>query len=165
MAFTTSNTYISPTLMNMLAPFTKQQALIKAFVKTIDPEIKVKLSNDEFYCLIDEKLVNVPFTSDEEGDRLICEFVLDKFGVSMHPFLLGLCHEIGHIKTYSEELDDERSVLYYMLQLNFKEENYEDYSRMYFSIPSEFAATEWAVKFYLANKEFCDNFVRQMEAL
>lgn len=165
MAFTTSNTYISPTLMNILAPFTKQQALIKAFVKTVDPEIKVKLSNDEFYCLIDEKLVNVPFTSDDEGDRLICEFVLDKFGVSMHPFLLGLCHEIGHIKTYSEELDDERSVLYYMLQLNFKEENYEDYSRMYFSIPSEFAATEWAVKFYLANKEFCDNFVRQMEAL
>lgn len=165
MAFTTSNTYISPALMNILAPFTKQQALIKAFVKTIDPEIKVKLSNDEFYCLIDEKLVNVPFTSDDEGDRLICEFVLDKFGVSMHPFLLGLCHEIGHIKTYSEELDDERSVLYYMLQLNFKEENYEDYSRMYFSIPSEFAATEWAVKFYLANKEFCDNFVRQMEAL
>ena len=165
MTFTTSNTYISPTLMNMLAPFTKQQALIKAFVKTIDSEIKVGLSNDEFYCLIDEKFVNVPFTSDEEGDRLICEFVLDKFGVSMHPFLLGLCHEIGHIKTYSEELDDERSVLYYMLQLNFKEENYEDYSRMYFSIPSEFAATEWAVKFYLANKEFCDDFMRQMEAL
>ena len=165
MTFTTSNTYISPALMNILAPFTKQQALIKAFVKTIDPEIKVGLSNDEFYCLIDEKFVNVPFTSDEEGDRLICEFVLDKFGVSMHPFLLGLCHEIGHIKTYNEELDDERSVLYYMLQLDFKEENYEDYSRMYFSIPSEFAATEWAVKFYLANKEFCDNFVRQMEAL
>ena len=165
MAFTTSNTYISPALMNILAPFTKQQALIKAFVKTIDPEIRVELSNNEFYCLIDKKLVNVPFTSDEEGDRLICEFVFDKFGVSMHPFLLGLCHEIGHIKTYNEELDDERSVLYYMLQLNFKEENYEDYSRMYFSIPSEFAATEWAVKFYLANKEFCDNFVRQMEAL
>lgn len=165
MAFTTSNTYISPTLMNMLAPFTKQQALIKAFIKTIDPEIKVEMSNDEFYCLIDEKYINVPFASDEEGDRLICEFVLDKFGVSMHPFLLGLCHEIGHIKTYSTELDDERSVLYYMLQLNFKEENYEDYSRMYFSIPSEFAATEWAVKFYLANKEFCDDFMRQMEAL
>ena len=163
MTFTTSNTYISPTLMNMLAPFTKQQALIKAFVKTIDPEIKVGLSNDEFYCLIDEKFVNVPFASDEEGDRLICEFVLDKFGVSIHPFLLGLCHEIGHIKTYNEELDDERSVLYYMLQLNFKEENYEDYSRMYFSIPSEFAATEWAVKFYLANKEFCDGFIKEIE--
>ena len=165
MAFTTSNTYISPALMNILAPFNRQHALIKAFVKTIDSEIRVKLSNDEFYCRIDEKYINVPFTSDEEGDRLMCEFVLDKFGVSMHPFLLGLCHEIGHIKTYNEELDDERSVLYYMLQLNFKEENYEDYSRMYFSIPSEFAATEWAVKFYLANKEFCDNFVRQMEAL
>ena len=163
MTFTTSDTYISPTLMNMLAPFTKQQALIKAFVKMIDPEIKVGLSNDEFYCLIDEKFVNVPFASDEEGDRLICEFVLDKFGVSIHPFLLGLCHEIGHIKTYNEELDDERSVLYYMLQLNFKEENYEEYSRMYFSIPSEFAATEWAVKFYLANKEFCDGFIKEIE--
>ena len=163
MTFTTSDTYISPTLMNMLAPFTKQQALIKAFVKMIDPEIKVGLSNDEFYCLIDEKFVNVPFASDEEGDRLICEFVLDKFGVSIHPFLLGLCHEIGHIKTYNEELDDERSVLYYMLQLNFKEENYENYSRMYFSIPSEFAATEWAVKFYLANKEFCDGFIKEIE--
>lgn len=165
MIFTTSDTYISPALMNMLAPFTKQHALIKAFVKTVDPEIKVKLSNDEFYCLIDEKYINVPFTSDEEGERLICEFVFEKFGVSMHPFLLGLCHEIGHIKTYNEELDNDRAILYYMLQLNFKEENYEEYSKMYFSIPSEYAATEWAVKFYLANKEFCDNFVRQMEAL
>lgn len=164
MAFTISNTYINPALMNVLAPFTKQKVLIEAFIKAIDPEIKVGLSNDEFYCLIGEKYINVPFTSDEEGDRLIYEFVLEKFGVSMHPFLLGLCHEVGHIKTYNEDLDEDRSILYYMLQLNFKEENYEEYSKMYFSIPSEFAATEWAVNFYLANKEFCDDFMRQMEA-
>ena len=67
--------------------------------------------------------------------------------------------------TYDEELDKDRSVLYYMLQLSYNVDKLDEFSYMYFSIPSEFEATKWAVNYYLSNKEYCDDFMRQMEAL
>ena len=163
MEFTISDTYINWELFNDLFSYDKIHKLIKTFVESIDPEIEVTMSDDEFYCHIDEKIINVPFMSDPESDRLMYDFVLDKFGVAINPYLLGILHEVFHIITYEEDLDDERSIIYYMLQLNFREERYEEYSRMYFSIPSEFAATEGAVNYYLTHKEFCDNFVKQLE--
>ena len=162
MNFNMSDTYINWNLFNGLFPQRKLHAQVKAFVKTIDPEIKVTMSGNEFFCNVEDKVINVPLMSDPEGDRLIYDFVLDKFGVAINPFLIGICHELGHIMTYDEQIDNERSILYYMLQLNFKEENYEDYTRMYFSIPSEFAATEWAVNYYITHKEFCDYFLKEI---
>lgn len=157
-----SNTYINWDLFNDLFPRNKTHELIKTFVKSIDPEIKVHMSGEDFYCYTDEKLVNIPFASNPEGDRLFYDFVLDRFGVAVNPYLLGILHEVFHIITYDENLDKDRSILYYMLQLNFKEEYYEEYTRMYFSIPSEFAATEGAVNYYLSHKEYCDNFLKEI---
>ena len=163
MDFTMSDTYINWDLFTNLFSVNKTHQLVKAFVNLIDPEVKVHMSGDEFYCIIDEKLVNVPFASNPEGDRLIYEFVLDRFGVAINPYLIGILHECGHIVTFDKNLDKDRDILYYMLQLDFKEERYEEYTRMYFSIPSEFAATEWAVNYYLSHKELCDNFLKEIE--
>ena len=163
MDFTMSDTYINWDLFTNLFSVNETHQLVKAFVNLIDPDIKVHMSGDEFYCIIDEKLVNVPFASDPEGDRLIYEIILDRFGVAINPYLIGILHECGHIMTFDENLDKDRDILYYMLQLDFKEERYEEYTRMYFSIPSEFAATEWAVNYYLSHKELCDNFLKEIE--
>ena len=163
MDFTTSDTYINWDLFTNLFSVNETHQLVKAFVNLIDPDIKVHMSGDEFYCIIDEKLVNVPFASDPEGDRLFCEFVFDRFGVAVNPYLMGILHECGHIMAFDKYLDKDRDILYYMLQLDFKEERYEEFTRMYFSIPSEFAATEWAVNYYLSHKELCDNFLKEIE--
>ena len=64
--------------------------------------------------------------------------------------------------TYDECLDKDRSILYYMLQLNYDEQRIIEYSEMYFQIPSEFEATKWAVNYYLSHKKFCDNFLKEI---
>ena len=163
MEFTLSDTYINWDLFDGVFYTNKTHWLIKKFVQSIDPEIKVHMSGDEFYCIISEKLINVPFVSDSEGDRLFDEFVMDRFGKSINPYLMGILHEVFHIITYDENLDRDRDILYYMLQLDFKEERYEEFTRMYFSIPSEFAATEGAVNYYLSHKEQCDNLMKEIE--
>ena len=109
-----------------------------------------------------EKVINIPFASDPEGDRLFHDFILDKFGESINPYIMGVLHEVFHIITYDENLDKDRDILYFMLQLDFQAERYEEFTRMYFSIPSEFAATEGAVNYYLSHKEQCDNFLKEI---
>ena len=163
MEFTLSDTYINWDLFESIFPTHKTHELIKEFVQSIDPEIKVHMSGDEFYCIISEKLINVPFVSDSEGDRLFDEFVMDRFGKSINPYLMGILHEVGHIKTFDSNLDKDRDILYFMLQLDYTNERYEEFTNMYFSIPSEFAATEWAVNYYLSHKEQCDNLMKEIE--
>jgi len=163
MEFTLSDTYINWDLFESIFPTHKTHELIKEFVHSIDPEIKVHMSGDEFYCIISEKLINVPFVSDSEGDRLFNEFVIDRFGKSINPYLMGICHEVGHIMTFDPNLDKDRDILYFMLQLDYTDERYEEFTNMYFSIPSEVAATEWAVNYYLSHKEQCDNLIKEIE--
>ena len=163
MEFTLSDTYINWDLFESIFPTHKTHELIKEFVHSIDPEIKVHMSGDEFYCIISDKLINVPFVSDSEGDRLFDEFVMNRFGKSINPYLMGILHEVGHIKTFDPNLDKDRDILYFMLQLDYTNERYEEFTNMYFSIPSEFAATEWAVNYYLSHKEQCDNLMKEIE--
>ena len=163
MEFTLSDTYINWDLFESIFPTHKTHELIKEFVHSIDPEIKVHMSGDEFYCIISEKLINVPFVSDSEGDRLFHDFVVDRFGESINPYIMGILHEIFHIITYDKNLDKDRDILYFMLQLDYTNERYEEFTRMYFSIPSEFAATEGAVNYYLSHKEQCDNLIKEIE--
>ena len=162
MNFVIDETYINWDLFTELFSYNKTHERIREFVKAIDPEIKVFMSGEDFYCYTDTKEINVPFVSNPEGDRLICDFIYDRFGVVMDPYLVGCLHEVGHLMTYDEQIDKERSIIYYMLQLNFEEEKWEEYSKMYFSIPCEFEATKWAVEYYLSHKEFCDNFVKEI---
>ena len=150
-------------LFESVFPTHKARGLIKEFVQSIDPEIKIQMSGDEFYCVISEKLINVPFYSNPEGDRLFHDFILDKFGVSINPYIMGVLHEVFHIITYDENLDKDRDILYYMLQLDFKKERYEEFTRMYFSIPSEFEATKGAVNYYLTHRKECEDFIKQLE--
>jgi len=162
MEFTLDESYINWDLLERIIPTHKIHRLVKELAQSIDPEIKVLVSGDEFYCVISEKVINVPLVSNSEGDRLFYDFVLDKFGLSINPYLMGVLHEVFHIVTYDENLDKDRDILYFMLQLDFNEERYEEFTRMYFSIPSEFAATEGAVNYYLSHKEQCDNFVKEI---
>ena len=156
-------TSINWNLFESVFPTHKTHRLIKELVYLIDPEIKVQMSGDEFYCIISEKLINVPFVSNPEGDRLFCEFVYDRFGTVINPYLMGVLHECGHIMTFDKNLDRDRDILYYMLQLDYVDERVEELSYAYFSIPAEFEATKWAVNYYLSYKEYCDNFIKEIE--
>ena len=135
---------------------------IRSFVHSINPDIKVRISYDEFYAECSNNLINVCLGRDETEDAIFDDFVQRRFGISINPFLMGILHEVAHIMTFDEQIDHERSILYYMLQLNFKEERWKEYSDMYFQIPCEFMATEWAVNYYLTHKEYCENFLKEI---
>ena len=135
---------------------------IRKFVHSINPNIKVRISFDEFYAECRNRLINICLKRDEIEDKIFDDFIKYKFGVSVNPFLVGILHEVGHIMTFDGDLDHDRDILYYMLQLNFDEDRWEEYSLMYFQIPAEFEATKWAVNYYLSNKDYCDNFLKEI---
>lgn len=138
------------------------------FVRGIDPEIELELS-DHFCADVDEKVVFVGTEDEPEAEELIHDFVEKEFGVDMDSLLLALLHEIGHIMTISEEALYERSMLMAILQLNWSEseadfeEDFEKYNNLYFRLPCEYQATEWAANYYRENKELCDELVKEME--
>lgn len=156
--------FINEELFNSwIAEAVERQTKINSFVHSIDADIKVNISAyDDFYCIISDKLINVSLNSDPYTDQLFDGFIQDRFGVSMNPFLLGTLHEIGHIITFDKNLDKDRDILYYMLQLDYVDERVEELSYAYFSIPAEFEATKWAVNYYLSHKEYCDNFIKEI---
>lgn len=156
--------FINEELFNSwIAEAIERQTKINSFVHSIDADIKVNISAyDDFYCIISDKLINVSLNSDPYTDQLLDSFIQNRFGVSMNPFLLGTLHEIGHIITFDKNLDRDRDILYYMLQLDYVDERVEELSYAYFSIPAEFEATKWAVNYYLSHKEYCDNFIKEI---
>lgn len=136
--------------------------ITRDFVKSIDPEITVTFNEERFYAVCDIKIINITFLSDDMDDDLFDAFVYKHFGVHIHPVLMGCLHECGHLMTFDKNLDHERSIIYYMLQLDFDVERYRDFTNMYFAIPSEFEATRWGVEYYLSHKEQCDNFLKEI---
>lgn len=140
------------------------EATIK-FIQSIVPDVRVKFEDDEYYVDLNDRVINIGINPDPNGDRLIHEFVLEKFGVSMSPFLIGVLHEIGHLMTFDPVAQAEGDVLYFLLSLNYDSMKHDEYSRLYFSLPTEIAATEWAVNYYLSHKEKCDSFIKQGDIL
>lgn len=150
---------------NIFSFFSEAKAFnnaVRAFVDEINPSIKVRITRDEFYAICDKNLINVSTQENTYGDWVFCNFIKKRFGIDINPFLIGILHEIGHIMTYDEQLDSERSILYYLLQIDYKSDQIEEFSDMYFQIPAEFEATKWAVNYYLSNKDFCDNFLKEI---
>lgn len=135
--------------------------ITREFVKSIDPEITTTFLENEFYAISSEKIINLTFVPDE-FDGLYDAFLREHFGISINPFLIGMLHEIGHIMTFDETLDRERSIIYYLLDMDFDYARFRDFTNMYFAIPSEFEATKWGVEYYLSHKEHCDNFLKEI---
>lgn len=135
--------------------------ITRDFVRSINSEVIITFQEDEFYAITGAKIINVTFKPDEL-DGLFDSFVYKYFGVHINPLLMGILHELGHIETFDDDLDRERSIIYYLLDIDFEIERWRDFTNMYFAIPSEFEATRWGVEYYLSNKEFCDNFLREI---
>lgn len=136
--------------------------LVENFIHTIDDTIVVEFDDEEFFCVLDENIVNVSFEEDDYTDYVYSEFLFENFNEYFNIFLLSILHEVGHLMTWTEELATERERMYLMLQLGFNSTNAESYDKSYFSIPMEYMATEWAVNYYRKHREQCDNFICQL---
>ena len=132
--------------------------LIREFVKTIDEYIEVE--NDNRFCVdIEEEIIYIPYELNEEEDRIWSQFLKQEFNVDFNPYLMSVLHEIGHIVTYTEDLNEERNVIYFLLQMKYEEDNFEEFNREYFNIPMEYHATEWAINYYRNHEVECNNII------
>ena len=132
--------------------------LIRDFIKTIDEYIEVE--NDNRFCVdIQEEIIYIPHELNEEEDRIWSQFLKQEFNVDFNPYLMSVLHEIGHIMTYTEDLNEERNVIYFLLQMKYEEDNFEEFNREYFNIPMEYHATEWAINYYRSHEVECNNII------
>lgn len=136
--------------------------VVTNFIHSILPNVEVIYEENEFWVDIENEVINIGMNPDPVGDKLIQEFVLNEFGVSMNPFLIGVLHEVYHIITYDEEISKEDKIFYELLIMNYDYMKVKEYSLIYFNLPSEYRATEGAVNYYLTHKEYCDEFLRSL---
>lgn len=131
--------------------------VIESFIKDIDSNIEVE-TDDRFCVDIEEEVVYIADSLNPEEDKIWSEFLKREFKIDYDPYVMSILHEVAHIMTYTEDLNEEREIIYFLLQMKYTDDNFEDFNNDYFKIPMEYEATAWAVDFYRENKELCDKF-------
>lgn len=117
--------------------------------------------NDFFYDK-SENTVYFSIIVSERADRLFKEYVKKTFHFSTpNVFMMSLLHEVGHAYTLGNfsrtalKTDmDAKAMLEDALSMKDDDELFS----MYFDLEVEKAATAWAVDYYKANTERCEQF-------
>lgn len=161
MEFQVTDVKVSNNFIDSMVPARCEYNLIRDFIKSINSDIQVHFSDEDFYCDINKDEVNIPWKEECSAAAMIDGFIEDTFEVTINSFLMGMLHEIGHIQTYNKEEMEERDIIYGMLQMMY-DGDATSFNEIYFSIPAEFKATEWGVNYYLNNKDICDNLIQSI---
>ena len=135
--------------------------VIENFIKDIDSNIEVEI-DDRFCVDIEGEVVYITDSLNSEEDEIWSEFLKREFKIDYDPYVMSVLHEVGHIMTFTEDLNEEREIIYFLLQMKYTDDNFEDFNNEYFKIPMEYEATAWAVDFYRENKELCDKFAAKI---
>ena len=139
--------------------FTKQDIdFLQSFVELIDKEIEIHKGHC-FEVDIDLKEVYIGSKRYDRVSQYFMQHWAEEIAdAPINWCVLSLLHEIGHIMTDTEELQDNRQMLdsmySFMYQMGAITEN--EYFTSYFDIPAERAATEWGINFYKKNQNLCN---------
>lgn len=82
------------------------------------------------------------------------------FPYTCDPFITSFFHELGHDQTYMDFTEDEYEKYRKDVDDIAQMDDTKDKNMTYFSLPFEFAATEWAVQYIKENKEEIREFWR-----
>jgi hypothetical protein len=137
---------------------------LTSIVKSIAPEVDVVYEPDSFTC----------FDHDLEAVVIGNDFQLDDRGfmrhiVETHDFaqaydyslaFWSILHELGHYFTGDDGWVDEEEANQYLVCSLVPSEIADDpkIQDLYFNIPSEYEATEWAIDWIKANPELATRF-------
>ena len=114
-------------------------------------DLTATLDTDFGYYRYDD-LITYTVVVTERFDRLFQNFVETNFPLVNAPiFLWSLFHEIGHAET-DDDLDDNLYDFCENAKIGINPDNDEEVMA-YFSLPDEYAATEWAYYYFLNHKE------------
>lgn len=141
----------------------KEKKIITDFVKKINPDYQVKFTNSPFECEIDDEIIYVGDKQFNYEGKMFMDWFEKEFPLckDINWWIISLLHEIGHIETSTEELQEERDFLYATLQMAFNCGDYsvEEMNLAYFQIPCEYEATWWGASWWLDHKQECQDLV------
>ena len=128
---------------------------VENFVKTFDEEYSTVMG-DEFYVYLDENLICWTLICDDEGAIAFEENFRKHFPIAKNfdVFTLSILHEIGHLETEDEMIDDTQ---YRNSEKITNEE--------YFKLHNERIATEWAGDWLEENYSIAKNFENKLHKL
>lgn len=133
---------------------TKLKAHMTNFLRPFG--LKAILGKDFAYYPVTEQ-VQFTLVMEDRADKIFRKFIADTFNYEIKDmFLFSLLHEVGHHFTIDdfeyEELDKEWKHKS-RIEWEIDEDNYNEKSIEYFSLPSEYAATAWAVSYMRDHEE------------
>lgn len=135
-----------------------EMAVITAFVQDINPAYDVTFNQNYWECDTDYFEISVGTKEYNEDAQMFFEWLCAEIGnKNINWWLISLLHEVGHLETYTEELEQGRDILYGALKLAYIEGKHtpKEFNELYFKIPMEYQATMWGVNYYLENEKKC----------
>lgn len=125
---------------------------LKKYIKNIDKKIKVKFGKS-FECNTDKKIVWLPLKDNRQDAEMFKKWYEKYFNEKLTEkdlVYISALHEVGHIMTWTQELETERIQQYSLMQVahQYKLMSTEDLNKNYFEIPMELIATKWGRNYY-----------------
>lgn len=113
----------------------------------------------DFYCLNASNIIAVALVVAEKHSSTFMSRVKKLYpDIHADEFLWSFLHEVGHIETL--DLLDDDEIIYSELQK--KNENITD--EVYYELPDEFAATDWAANYMRNNTEKVAKFWSEVQS-
>lgn len=135
---------------------------VKKLVKEISPDIKVKFGK-RLECEPTEETIYIAYKTNQIDRDTFMEYVKEiNSKCHFDDITLGILHEIGHIMTHCEELEEDYNFCVNLLSEMYKSKLIDDFelNRMYVRLDLESEATKWAVDFAMNNQEFAKRLAK-----
>lgn len=114
----------------------------------------------DFYCLTTSNVIAVSLVVSEKHSSSFMSRVNRLYpDIHADEFLWSFLHEVGHIETIDDLDDDEL----YFSETQKKNENITN--EVYYELPDEFAATEWAANYMRENTEKVAKFWSEVQSI
>ena len=141
--------------------------VIRQFVKSINPDYKVYKNRYWSSDWQNGKIwIPKPYKNYLDiSDIYFKYFLIEKYNISPNLYIISILHEIGHLQTETQELSDERAMIYATLEWQYENKmiNEEQYNKQYFEIPAERLATEWAIDYYKNNSKTINKLIKDLK--
>lgn len=151
--------------MSRVNKISKQDlAEIRNFIKNIDPDFEVFKSR-AFAADVAEEQIFVGNKRFNWTSQLFLDYWHNEIA-DFHPnwLVLSILHEVGHLMTTTEELEDARFELDKMYTFMYEQKviDKKEYFDAYFGIPAEMLATQWGIDYYRQNQELCNDLAEKL---
>lgn len=124
-------------------------------------EVSARINSD-FEYVFEDSIIYFAIALSSPVEDWFYQFITANFDFpyTCDPFITSFFHELGHNQTYMDFTEDEWEKYLEDVDTITQMDDTEDKNMAYFSLPFEFAATEWAVRYIKDNEEEIKEFWR-----